>query len=92
MYHIKNYSYNQAEKLGVKIVSSHKKGKKIDVLDWNGNYICSIGDIHYKDYPTYIEERGLAYANQRRRLYHIRHKHEKGELGSPSYYAKRILW
>ena len=36
--------------------------------------VASSGDSWYKDYPTYIEERGLNLANVRRALYHKRHK------------------
>lgn len=92
MYQIQPYSYTRAEQLGVKIVPSRKRGKKIDVLDWNGNYICSIGQWGAMDFPTYAKHNGLDYALERRRLYLNRHKHEKDEIGSPSYYARRILW
>jgi hypothetical protein len=51
--------------------------------------IASIGAIGYKDYPTFIKEKGKAYADERRRLYHIRHAKDKNLNG---YYAKKILW
>lgn len=44
MYSIKDYSYDQAEKLGVKIRPSKKSHYKIDILDMNGDYITSIGN------------------------------------------------
>ena len=88
MYKITNYSYNQAKKLNVEIKPSTRKNKKIDVYK-NNKYIVSCGDIHYYDYPTYIIEKGLKYANKRRDLYHIRHKHDKNEAG---YYSLNILW
>lgn len=96
-YKIKPYSYAQAKKLGVKIKPSDKPDKKIDVMDWNNNYILSIGAKSYKDYPTYLEEekRGnypKGYAEERRRLYKIRHNKDRHKLGTASYYADKILW
>ena len=95
MYHILPYSYEKALRLGVKISPSRREGKKIDVFDWNGQYICSIGDINYQDYPTYIRTSGIEYAQIRRRAYRQRHNKEKKNpnyLGSPAYYANNILW
>jgi len=95
MYKILPYSYEKALRLGVKITPSRHKGKKIDVYDWNENYICSIGDIKYKDYPTYIKTSGIDYAQIRRRLYRQRHDKEKKNpnyFGSPAFYANTILW
>ena len=91
-YKIKPYSYAQAKKLGVKIKPSDKPDKKIDVMDWNNNYILSIGAKSYKDYPTYLEEKGKDYAEERRRLYKIRHEKNRHKLGTASYYASEILW
>ena len=54
VYQIKPYSYEQAKKLNVEIKPSNKKDKKIDVYK-DKKYICSIGDIHYYDYATYIK-------------------------------------
>jgi hypothetical protein len=55
MYRIKPYSKEQALKLGVKIKPSTNYNKKIDVFK-NGIKIATIGDINYKDYPTYLLE------------------------------------
>lgn len=87
-YKIKQYSYDQAKKLNVEIKPSKKKNKKIDVIK-NGNIIASVGDIHYNDYPTYIQEKGKQYADNRRKLYKIRHKNNNGINGK---YANLILW
>ena len=92
LYDIKPYSYKQAEKLGVKIAPSTQKGKKIDVFDYNNQYILSIGGKGYKDYPTYLLEKGKEYADNRRRLYKIRHEKDRKVLGSAGYYADKILW
>lgn len=91
-YEIKPYSFERAEELGVKIHPSFDPKKKIDVFDYNNQFIFSIGARGYKDYPTYLEERGEKYANERRRLYKIRHEKNRHKLGSPSYYSDNILW
>lgn len=96
MYKIKHYSYNQAKKLGVQIASSNIGHKKIDVFR-KGIKIASIGDRNFLDYPTYLqmEKRGIVppgYADQRRKLYHKRHKKEIRRKNSPGYYALKILW
>ena len=92
MYNIKPYSYEQARKLNVTIKPSKRKNKKIDVFDNKGNYIVSIGDINFKDYPTYIEDEGKEFAMKRRTLYQIRHKGENLKKGTAGYYAWFILW
>jgi hypothetical protein len=91
-YVIKPYSYKQAEKLGVKIKPSSNPKKKIDVFDYNNQYILSIGAKGYSDYPTYLEEKGKDYAEERRRLYKIRHNKDRSKLGSAGYYSDQILW
>ena len=89
MYQITDYSFQQAKKLNVIIKPSTRKGKKIDVYDNNNKFIVSIGDINYSDYPSYIKEKGLKYADERRRLYHVRHKKDSNLAGK---FAKNILW
>ena len=91
MYIIKDYSFNKAKLLGVTIKPSIKKGKQIDVYK-NNDYVASIGAINYNDYPTYIEKKGIDYANQRRILYHQRHKKDLSKINSAGYYAYNILW
>jgi len=90
MYKIKKYSYIKAAQLGVEIKPSKTAGKKIDVFK-NKIKVASIGQIGYLDYPTYIQKYGLAIANNRRRLYHLRHSYNKPK-GSAGYYASKILW
>jgi hypothetical protein len=87
-YKITDYSYKKAKQLDVEIKPSKVKNKKIDVLR-NGKIIASIGDKNYKDYPTYMKEKGILYAKERRRLYNIRHKNDKGVVGK---LARKILW
>lgn len=89
MYEIKNYSFKKAQELSLNIKPSTRKNKKIDVYK-EDDYLFSIGSIKNFDYPTYVLERGKAYAEERKRLYHIRHKkdlkHFKG------FVAMYILW
>lgn len=90
MYQIKNYSFNKAKKLGVNIYPSTKGDYKIDVYDKNNDYITSIGNKNYSDYPTYIETHGKKYANERKKLYHLRHEKDIDYIrGFLSLY---ILW
>ena len=73
MYDISKKSYKVAKEYGLEIFPSKKNHKKIDVYK-EGRYIASIGDIRYKDYHIYLKENGIEYANNRARLYYIRHK------------------
>jgi hypothetical protein len=92
MYEITDYSYKKAKELGVKIKPSTHKGKKIDVFDYNNNFITAIGAIANKDYPHYLLQKGKKYADERRRLYKLRHDKDRKVLGSAGYYASKILW
>lgn len=88
MYKILPQHYYNAKVLGVEIKPSTLKNKKIDVYKDNKK-IAAIGDINYKDYEMYILEKGQKYADERRKLYRIRHKNDKNLNG---YYARLILW
>ena len=87
MYTILPYTKDKAKQLGVTVTPSTKKGKKLDVFK-NGKLIASIGAIGYKDYPTYLKEDGQTVANERRRLYRLRHT--KNTLGEQL--ALNLLW
>lgn len=89
-YNIKDYSYDQAEKLNVVINPSTRGNYKIDVYKPNGDYITSIGNKNYSDFPTYILSHGLDYALERRRLYHLRHNKDKTH--TRGFYSLNILW
>jgi len=91
VYKIKQYSFDQADKLGVTIKPSTKKGKKIDVFKGDDK-VASIGALGMSDYPTYIDEKGLDFAQNRRRLYRIRHNKNIYKKDTPGFYASRILW
>jgi phage terminase small subunit len=90
-YNIKQYTYDQAKKLGVQVKPSSVKSKKIDVFK-DGKKVVSVGALGMNDYPTYIQTKGKEYADTRRRLYKIRHEKTRGKVGSASYYADRLLW
>ncbi len=92
MYHIQPYTYSQASKLGVKIAPSKNPLKKIDVFDYHGHFICSVGMNGMGDFPTYLKSRGKTFADERRRLYKIRNQKTRVKIGSPAYYADSLLW
>ena len=89
MYEITQHSKEQAKRLGVEIKPSTSKGKKIDVYK-NGQKVATIGDIRYSDYGTYTRTKGKTYADERRRLYKIRHKNDLQKKNG--FYASEILW
>jgi hypothetical protein len=91
-YKIKRHTYIQAKKLGVTVKPSKNKNKKIDVFNKKGDKIASVGQLGYSDYPTYIQTKGKKYADERRKLYKIRHKKFRNKRGTPSYYADKLLW
>lgn len=91
MYKITSRQKANAKKLGVEIKPSTNKSKKIDVYKY-GYKVASIGATGYKDYEMYLLEKGSAFANERRRLYRIRHQNDRTNVGSAGYYADKILW
>lgn len=90
-YQITQYTRNQARKLGVSVKHSTNPDKKIDVFK-NGDKIASVGAMGYGDYPTYMRTRGKEYADERRRLYKIRHSSDRNIRGSNGFYADKLLW
>jgi hypothetical protein len=90
-YLITEYTYQQAKKLGVEVKPSNKKNKKIDVFK-NGKLVASVGDTRFLDYPNYIREKGLEYANKRRELYKVRHEKDRTKVGTGGFWADRLLW
>jgi hypothetical protein len=92
MYKITARQLKNANALNVVIKPSKNKNKKIDVYNLQGVKIASIGALGYLDYDSYIKTKGLAYANERRRLYKIRHNNDRNKKGTAGYYADKILW
>ena len=91
-YIITQYSYDQAKKLNLIIKVSKNKNKKIDVYNFDNEFINSIGDIRYNDYPNYCIQYNKEYANERRRLYHIRHQKNMNVINSKQYLSGNLLW
>tara|TARA_A100000171_G_scaffold35511_1_gene34048 strand:+ start:77 stop:352 length:276 start_codon:yes stop_codon:yes gene_type:complete len=91
MYEIKALQRKNARRIGVDIKPSTRKGKKIDVFK-DGKKVASVGAIGYGDYATFIKEKGREFADNRRRLYKIRHEKNRKKVGTNSYYADQILW
>lgn len=90
-YKITEYSILQAQYLGVTIKPSTVSGKKIDVFK-SGKKVASIGAIGYGDFPTFLKEKGVEYAEKRQKAYKIRHEKDRHKAGTPGYYADQILW
>ena len=89
MYKITDYTKQRAKELNLIVKPSTFQNKKIDVYDLENNLIARIGDKRYFDYPTYIINDGLDYANKRRKLYFNRHKNDENITGLLSKY---LLW
>jgi len=90
-YKITNYTKEKAKKLGVEVRRSMRKGKKIAVYKDNKK-VADIGATGYFDYPTYLSMFKKDFADDKRRLYRIRHAGEQKKIGSPGYYAWHLLW
>ena len=92
MYQITQYTYDKAKQLGVQVCPSKKKKYKLDIYDSEGDFITSVGAAGYLDYPSYTRERGKDYADERRRLYKIRHQKDREKAGSRGWFADHLLW
>ena len=93
-YTITKYSKKKAKELKVIIKPSENPKKKIDVFKDEGQglrKVASIGDSRYPSYPDYLKK-DKSIANERRRLYIIRHNKNKNVIGSNGYYADQLLW
>ena len=89
-YSISAYTRRKAREIGVTVRSSTRKGKKIDVFK-NQKKVAAIGSINFEDFSSY-SRKNKSKANERRRLYHIRHKKDSAKKGTPGYYAAKLLW
>lgn len=88
-YIISPYAYQMAKKLNVSIKPSTLKNKKIDVFE-NDKKIASIGAKGMKDYQVYLKEEGKQVADERRRLYRLRHKKDLNSKNG--YWSNILLW
>ena len=91
-YQITPYTLRRARELGVRVVPSRLPQYKIDVYDKQGNFLTHCGATGYSDYPTYMKTHGKTYADERRRLYKIRHEKDRHKVGSRGYWASNLLW
>jgi hypothetical protein len=93
MYTITDYTKEKAHKLGLDVKPSTRKNKKIDIFDKrDGHYITSVGQIGYKDYPTYIIEKGQDYADKRRESFYKRFGKRAKIPYTNAYYSAQLLW
>ena len=90
-YVIKERTKRLAEKLNVQVRPSKLKGKKLDVYDLRGNKLASIGAAGLGDYPTYLLT-DKALAEKKRTAYIARHAKDLSVVGSPGFFAFRLLW
>lgn len=88
-YQIQPYTLQKADRYHLVVKPSQRRGFKIDVYNPTGLYLFSGGALGYPDYPTYIMSHGLTYANERQRLYHLRHKYQNGTRG---WLIGQLLW
>lgn len=92
MYEILPLTKKKAKQLNLIVVPSESKNKKIDVYDKKGFFITSIGAKGYLDYAYYLKYFGKKIADERKRLYKIRHKKDITKKGTTGYYAYKLLW
>ena len=90
-YKITDYTKKRANELNVNVKPSKNKNKKIDVYK-DGVFLFSIGANGYLDYQLYIKRFGMKYAQNRRRLYRLRHARNIQKKYSPAWYASELLW
>jgi len=83
-----NYNLSRAKrnasKIGVTVKPSKNKGKKLDVFRGDKK-LASIGDVNYADFTKHQDK-------QRQKNYMSRHGKTRVKVGTPSYFADRILW
>jgi len=91
-YNILPYSYEKAKEIGVTITPSRNPKKKIDVYNQYGLFMCSIGAAGYLDYPTYLKYYGKEYAENRRRLYKLRHTKDRKDPYTGGWLSDKLLW
>ena len=84
----------RAKELGVTVKSSTDPAKKLDVYQ-EGKKIASIGQAGSNDYHLWQKQVSKAYADQRRKLYYMRHPYKTRMVNgvyTADYLAKQLLW
>ena len=100
-YVITQYTLDKIQELNQKLNTSDfsiklskDPTKKLDVY-LREKKIATIGDINLLDFPSFIEQRGLDYANKRRDAYYSRFKRlpdiKDGEI-TPMFWSRYLLW
>ena len=100
-YKITTYSRDKIDELNKKLNTdeysirpSADPSKKIDILLRN-DVIASIGDPALPDYPTYIQDKGLEFANKRRTAFYNRFRRLpdiKDSKITPMFWSRWLLW
>lgn len=91
-YKIKKYTLDKARELGVQVFPSDNPKYKIEIYNDDGVFMFYGGSPLYDDYPTYMETNGKTYADERRRLYRLRHRKEIEKVGSRGWWIASLLW
>jgi hypothetical protein len=91
-YKITKYTKDRAKAIGAVVKPSKDPKKKLDVFSKDGVFLTSVGAMGYKDYPTYMKEKGKEFADERRRLYKKRHQNNRTKEGSDGWFADQLLW
>jgi hypothetical protein len=90
-YQITNSQRAKARKIGVTIKPSTVKGKKIDVFK-NDKKVASIGALGMKDFELWKKSDGIEKAKARQKAFKSRFQKQRTKVGTPAYFADRILW
>ena len=76
------------------VSDSNNKNKKLKVVIYKDGVkvkTLHIGDNRYADYIQYYRS-DPSIANERKRLYLLRHHKENDDIMSKNYWAKNLLW
>ena len=90
-YTITSYTRSKARALGVQVKLSKNKKKKLDVFK-NGKKVASVGSRGMGDFPTFKKTKGIVFAKKRQKAYKARMEKNRKKVGSPGYYADKLLW
>ena len=74
-----------ARKLGVTVKASENPCKKLDVFNEKGRKVATIGSRMHEDFLQHKDAK-------KRTSYKKRTERHRHKLGSPSFYADKILW
>ena len=78
------------------VSESNNKNKKLKVVIYKDAVKIKtfhIGDTRYYDYISYYKNDGPSVANERRRLYLLRHhKEDNNDFLTRGYWSVKILW